>query len=70
MTSDGTDSPGDAPILGAPTGSHSGSTGNTESAGGAGNTQSAEETGSRDAVDPVRTELLRLAEHWNSLWRP
>ncbi|MBS6031260.1 MAG: ADP-ribosylglycohydrolase family protein [Kocuria rhizophila] len=70
MASDGADSPGDAPTLGVPTGSHRGSTGNIESAGGAGNTQSAEETGSRDAVDPVRTELLRLAEHWTSLWRP
>ena len=70
MTSDGTDSPGDAPILGAPTGSHRGSTENTGNTERAGITESAEDTESRDAVDPVRTELLRLAEHWTSLWRP
>lgn len=73
MTSDGADSLGAAPTVGAPAGSHRGSTGNIgniEATESAGITDSAEGAGSRDAVDPVRAELLCLAEQWNSLWRP
>lgn len=70
MTSDGADSLGAAPTVGAPAGSRRGSTGNTEDTESAGITDSAEGAGSRDAVDPVRAELLCLAEQWNSLWRP